>query len=199
MKKLFLEIGKFLLLTLLFGLIAPILDMTPNASDVYKSVEHWVVCFAISLIVHLIIYYFLKLNPRRYIMLCGNSVVVGLLSYILLIWFFACCVYISIISVENLVLAIVIFAVNIILSLFSIYSIAFGICKGAIIYTKRKKVRIFRFFIKTYNTDKIDAVSFQYDGKKCYVNFIVDGKNNIISVPSKNVKKKELKIKEQIK
>lgn len=183
MKKIF----KYILSTIFYsiaagiviGLLYPVFDGV--SLELYKAAGYWISCVIIGFVVKNIDFYFTKLNPRTFYH-CADII---LASVILTLTFFASILVIVLIGLmEDLIIKILLIISVVIFILFIVYVVCH---RGVAIYNKGK-IRIFKFKIKTYYTKQIDNIEFEYNGKKCTINIIVEGQNNIFKLPSNSAK-----------
>ncbi|MBE6903740.1 MAG: hypothetical protein E7480_03940 [Ruminococcaceae bacterium] len=173
--------------TVILGLLSPIFDMV-NILDTYKRIDHWLLCFLAVLTVYHILFYFEKVNPRKMYYCVGvfTTTIAILFSSVA---FIVALIWIAIL--ENIAIKIVFLFVSSIIYLTLIYIF---VHRGVAVY-KRGKIRIFKFSVKTYQTDKIEDYSFDYIGKKCVIHIIVSGNDHIFKIPSSSAKHCEQRFK----
>lgn len=180
MKKVIKYFAAIILYTALLGLVSPFLDMV-NVLETYKRADHWIICFVSVFIVYNISIYFNKRNSRKFYY-CIN---VPLVTIVFVTVFFAFIAMLAMTSViEGITVKIGLITVSALACLLIIYAFAY---RGVAVYEKGK-IRIFKFKIITYSADKIDAVRFEYKGRKCVVHIIVCGNDNVFNLPAGSAK-----------
>jgi len=187
MKKVIKHIIRFLGFFAFMGFLSPFVDCI-NPLNAYKDPEHWIAVFVSVSIVYPIIVYIYEINPRKFYY-CVDQVLVTIVWLLLFFGLFA--TIIILIILENIVFKIILLVSSVLVFLFIIHAF---VHRGIAVYSKGK-IRIFKFKIKTYSTDKIDDITFEYNGKKCTVNIIVCGEDNIFRIPSSSAKRFEPKLK----
>lgn len=188
MGKIFKHLALILLYTLLAGLLFPIYDMA-NILETYKSAVHWIICFSAAFIVYNILLYFNEINPRVFYYCYNVNSTVVVLTIASLTSLSA---LVAIMMIDGMLLKCILLLLLVLVFLFIVYAFAH---RGVAIYEKGK-VRVFNFWIKTYSTDKIDNITYNYCGKKCAVNIIVNGKDHIFRMSSESAKLCERRLKE---
>ena len=174
------------LVVLLFG---PLLSPATNPwYEIYAQPLYWLFGCIGCVVVSSIILYFLNINPRKFYY-CINIVSVSIFLTLSTLSLITSLVLISI--VENVIFEIILLILTIILYLFMIYAF---MQRGICIY-KNKKIRIFKFKIKTYNVEKPDDIIFEYSKKKCNIVIVINGFKEEFKLSSFSAKMIEKRLK----
>lgn len=171
-----------LALAVIGGFLSPLYD--GSSITVYEKPWYWVGCFIFAFLVYNIVFYFDKLNPRKMYNCIGmfTATVVFPLCTLAFLVAFVCA------GGRGSVILMIVTAV---LYLFLIYAL---LHRGVAIY-KKGKIRIFKFWMKTYHTNQIDDCILDYNGKKCTVHIIVEGKDHIFKTSALFTKRLEQELK----
>jgi len=172
--------------TIIVGIFEPIINVT--SVDAYIQLEHWIGSFFAAMVVYNLQIYFEKINPRKMYHCLG--VHFSTIGMVLSTFAFIAMVIWAVI-IESTAMKTAWLIIAFLLYLFLIYVF---VHRGVAIY-KRGKIRIFKFVIKTYNTDKIENIVFDYNGKKCTIHIIVLGNEHIFKLSSSSAKLCEKRLK----
>ncbi len=161
----------------------PILDSV-NMAETYKRAAHWINSFIATFVVYNISLYFTKINPRKFYF-CMNVIITTIALTVSSIALIIALGFIS--TVDGVSTKVIWITVAAAIYLLIIYAF---VCRGIAVYQKGK-IRIFKVRIKSYSTDKIDDVQFEYTGKKCRITIVINGEENTFKLPSGSAKLSE--------
>ncbi len=194
------HVGRVILYAILMGMIAPIFDLLElvwrgapdplSAFEVYVNPWYWLCIAIVVAVIYIIVLYFREIKPRTFVFLYDIVQTTALVCLLVGVEVIALLYAVVGLSEHKALLVLALIACGAVF-VFGIYAIT---CRGVAIY-QDGKVRIFKFRIYTYQTDGVDDLRLEYQGRICYVHVVVQGHDHVFKISAGTAKAVEHRLK----
>lgn len=189
MRKLLRHLWSVLKYTLLAGFLLPILNFE-NLVETWLNPYYWFFCLVGITISYAVHVYCTEINPRTFCPCVSIGIAVAV--YVLAIFAFIIACFTSL-MIENIFFEILLIVSTVVAGVLAAYILC---CRGVMVYENGKIVVFdYGFKVKIFADATLDQVTFEHKGRKCLVNFIINGEDHTFLLPKSSLEILEKRVK----